>query len=99
MSGYPLGGGAMFCPRCYRRYDDDGQFCPHDGERLATTIDIKRIKSQPAELQGTVIGNRYQVRGLLGKGAMSQVFLAQDRTTGRAVGVKILEAKHLKDKR
>jgi serine/threonine-protein kinase len=89
----------MICPRCHRRYEEDGVlFCPHDGERLAAAIDIKRIRSKPTELQGTTIGGRYQVRGLLGKGAVARVFLAQDKVTGAPVAVKLLEQKHAQDK-
>ena len=88
----------MICPRCYRSYEQTALFCPHDGERLAATIDIKRVRSKPTEQHGAVIGGRYQVRGLLGRGAMAHVFLAQDKTSGASVAVKVLEAKHVADK-
>ncbi|MCC6553170.1 MAG: serine/threonine protein kinase [Polyangiaceae bacterium] len=87
----------MFCPRCYRRYDDDHRFCPHDGGQLTDGPDIKRIKSKPTEHVGLVVGGRYQVRGLLGKGGMAEVFLAQDRTTGAPVAVKILNPRHIRE--
>src|SRR5262245_22863024 len=89
----------MICPRCHRRYEDDHMFCPHDGERLVTVIDIKRVKSKPTEYAGEIIGERYQIRGVLGQGAMARVFLAQDRNTGGPVAVKILESKHMKEPR
>jgi serine/threonine-protein kinase len=88
----------MFCPRCFRRYKDDHLFCPHDGMKLSAGPDIKRIKSKPTEHVGTLVGKgRYQVRGLLGKGGMAEVFLAQDRSTGEPVAVKILNARHIKE--
>jgi eukaryotic-like serine/threonine-protein kinase len=89
----------MHCPKCHRRYEDDHAFCPHDGERLVASIDVKRIRSKPAEQVGKIIGGRYQIRGLIGRGAMAQVFLAQDRTTGVPVALKVLESKHLKEPR
>jgi len=89
----------MLCPRCHRRYQDDHHFCPHDGERLVDAIDIKRIRSQPTEHAGQIIGDRYQIRGFIGRGAMAQVYLAQDRTTRSAVAVKVMESKHLKQAR
>jgi serine/threonine protein kinase len=89
----------MVCPKCHRLYVDDHRFCPHDGERLVGGLDIKRIRSKPTEHAGEIIGDRYQVRGLIGRGATAQVFLAQDRTTGAPVAVKVLEAKHLKEPR
>lgn len=89
----------MHCPKCHRRYEDDHAFCPHDGERLVKSLDIKRIRSKPAPQVGQIIGGRYQIRGLIGCGAMAQVFLAQDRTTGAPVALKLLESKHLKEPR
>jgi serine/threonine protein kinase len=83
----------MICTKCHRRFSGDHQFCPHDGEKLAANIDIKRLRSKPTELAGEVIAGRYQVRGLLGKGAMAQVFLALDKQTGDPVALKLLDAR------
>jgi eukaryotic-like serine/threonine-protein kinase len=38
-----------------------------------------------------VIAGRYRIRGLIGKGGMAQVFLAEDMKSGDPVAVKILE--------
>jgi eukaryotic-like serine/threonine-protein kinase len=81
----------MFCPRCHRRYADDHLFCPYDGEKLAAALDIRRIRSQPTEHVGTVISERYRIRGLIGKGATAQVFLAEDTKASAPVAVKVLE--------
>jgi serine/threonine-protein kinase len=89
----------MLCPRCHRRYEGDHLFCPHDGERLVAQLDIKRLRAQPTELMHAVIGGRYQVRGLIGKGATARVFLALDQSTGAPVALKLLDAKHVQDKR
>jgi serine/threonine-protein kinase len=88
----------MICARCYRRYDGDTLFCPHDGERLVDGIDIKRVRSKPTEHHGRVIGGRYQVRGQLGRGAMAQILLALDQKSGTPVAVKVLDAKLASDK-
>ena len=82
----------MICTKCHRRFTGEHQFCPHDGEKLANAIDIKRIRSQPTERAGEVIADRYQVRGLLGKGSMAQVFLALDKQTNEPVALKLLDA-------
>jgi serine/threonine-protein kinase len=90
----------MICARCHRRFhDDEHLFCPFDGERLVKQLDVKRIRSKPTELQGQVVGGRYLIRGLLGKGAMARVFLAQDKTTGAPVAIKILDAMYISDPR
>ena len=86
----------MICTKCHRRFSGEHQFCPHDGEKLSTSLDIKRIRSKPTELAGEVIAGRYQVRGLLGRGGMAQVFLALDKQTGEAVALKLLDARFVK---
>ncbi len=83
----------MLCPRCHRRYADDHRFCPHDGEKLVASHDIRRIRSQPTEHVGAIIAERYRVRGLIGSGAMAQVFLAEDTKSGAPVALKLLEAR------
>src|SRR4051812_25254127 len=81
----------MLCSRCHRRYNDDPLFCPHDGGKPVETGDIPRIRSPPTEHVGLLIAERYKVRGLIGKGAMAQVFLAQDTKLGGPVALKVLE--------
>ncbi|WP_437953251.1 serine/threonine-protein kinase [Sorangium sp. So ce296] len=81
----------MLCPRCHRRYADDHRFCPHDGERLVQSLDIRRIRAKPTEHVGTVVADRYRVRGLIGSGGMAQVFLAEDTQGGAPVALKLLE--------
>ncbi|WP_437813406.1 serine/threonine-protein kinase [Sorangium sp. So ce1078] len=81
----------MLCPRCHRRYADDHRFCPHDGEKLVQSLDIRRIRAKPTEHVGTVVAERYRVRGLIGSGAMAQVFLAEDAQGGAPVALKLLE--------
>lgn len=82
----------MLCPRCHRRYAQDHRYCPYDGEKLVAALDIRRIRAQPAEQVGTVVADRYRVRGLIGAGAMAQVFLAEDTAkNGAPVALKLLE--------
>lgn len=87
----------MLCPRCHRHFDDEHHFCPHDGERLADSLDIRRIRSQPTEYLGVVVGGRYQIRGLLGKGGMGQVFLCLDQTRNMPVALKVLDTRQVRD--
>jgi len=63
----------MYCRRCHRRYGDDSIFCAWDGERLLDRPHAKHVRSKPTDLAGTTLAGRYQIRGLLGKGALSQV--------------------------
>ncbi len=47
---------------------------------------------------GTVVDGVYQVLGMLGKGSMGTVYLAQDRTLNRKVAIKVLSGKYSKDR-
>ncbi|HVY45964.1 MAG TPA: serine/threonine-protein kinase [Minicystis sp.] len=87
----------MYCRRCHRRYEDDSLFCAWDGEKLSPKPLAKHVRHKPSELAGATLGGRYQIRGLLGRGALSQVLLAKDLTTEEPVALKVLEAKHLKE--
>ncbi len=49
---------------------------------------------------GTIIGDRYEIKQLIGKGQMSTVYLAQDhRQGGTLVAVKLLDTEHPDDMR
>lgn len=89
----------MFCPRCFRRIDDPAQrICELDGTRLSVAKRIDLVSSTATPEAGAVLGGRYVVRGLLGKGGMAHVYLAEDGITGEPVAVKVLDAEHAKDR-
>lgn len=87
----------MFCNRCYRRYDASTKFCPHDGEALAERPDIARLRGRCIRRQKGFIGERYMIRGVLGRGDMAQVYLAEERHTHEPAAVKVLDTKRVKD--
>src|SRR5262245_53826725 len=41
---------------------------------------------------GTLLGGKYEIRSLLGKGGMGAVYLAENRDIGRMVAIKVLLA-------
>lgn len=87
----------MFCPRCHRRFEDDAhRFCAYDGERLVTTPDLANIPHKPTAETGTVLGDRYELRGLIGRGGMARIYLALDKHTRQPVAIKILDSLHLR---
>lgn len=45
---------------------------------------------------GTVLGNRFEIAGVLGKGGMATVYLTYDRLRGDRVALKVLHS-HLAD--
>ncbi|MCC6557357.1 MAG: serine/threonine protein kinase [Polyangiaceae bacterium] len=89
----------MFCARCHRVYDAGHRFCPYDGAELAHAAHIDFFRCRPTRQRGLVLGDRYEIRGYLGKGAMARVYLALDRVTRGAVAIKVLESAHVRTTR
>jgi serine/threonine protein kinase len=88
-----------YCPRCHRHYDDVEQaFCSEDGAELSDAPQIQNLRARPTKEMGAVLDGRYEVRGLIGKGGMARVYLAEDVRTRRAVAVKILSRDFSRDR-
>lgn len=66
------------------------RFCPDDGAPLSAGSRLKFIKARPTKQVGVILEGRYELRGLLGKGGMAKVYLAEDLRTRLPVAVKIL---------
>ncbi|MFN0122414.1 MAG: protein kinase domain-containing protein [Blastocatellia bacterium] len=74
-------------------YDDDSRFLDRPAVELATQI--LNQKKTPS-LSGQQVGH-CQLRSLLGKGGMGEVWLAEDMQLGRQVAVKLLPAEFTMD--
>ncbi|MDH3292554.1 MAG: protein kinase [Gemmatimonadota bacterium] len=75
----PLPDGSRYCPSCGTDTSDPGT-SPRSPQPTANLS--ARLKS--------VVGDRYEVRRLLGRGGMGAVFLAVDRKLEREVAIKVL---------
>jgi serine/threonine-protein kinase len=77
---------ARECPEC--GHVGLEKLCPHDGMSTllqgAVRSDADRVKP------GTVVAERYQVTGILGKGGFGAVFKARHAGTGQDVALKVL---------
>src|SRR5262245_53987572 len=88
----------MLCPRCHREYDDpDQRFCPDDGMPLTAEPRLAHIRARPTRQHGAVLDGRYELKGLIGKGGMARVYLAEDTRTQQPVAVKILNREIARD--
>jgi serine/threonine-protein kinase len=89
----------MFCTRCHRSYDDPTRrFCPEDGAALSAGRRLDHIKSRTTRQMGVLLDGRYQLQGLLGKGGMARVYVAEDTRTSEVVAVKILDRDVARDR-
>lgn len=80
----------VVCPVCGLELPAQLKKCPQDGVALTTTI--------PADpLVGTVIGGRYEVLSVIGRGGMSVVYKARNRAVGSIVAVKTLKEDLVQD--
>ncbi len=80
------------CPRCHQWFDDpEARNCPHDGAALTAVPQVQNLRARPTpHSRGAVLDGRYAVQGIIGRGGMARVYLAEDMRTRRAVAVKIL---------
>lgn len=75
-----------YCPQCGTVTEQAN--CPQDG-----TTTVRRVATLRGDLAaGEVIGGRYRVKGILGRGGFGTVYEAEHVTTGHGVAVKILVA-------
>ncbi len=67
------------CPNCGRCFDAESEACSIDGAELEARMPVERV-----------IGRRYRLDRLIGRGGMGAVYAAADLRLRRLVAVKIL---------
>jgi len=93
------------CPKCGGPVHEDDQ-CPHCGLTLSET-DMTRLTDfsgetvpgkpagaagdEEAFTTGMLLGNRYEILGVIGKGGMGWVYKARDRQIDRVVAIKVIK--------
>lgn len=81
----------MICPRCHRQYAPAEKTCRYDGAPLSAGSRIDLLSAKHSRETGALLGDRYHVRGFIGKGGMARVYLAEDLKTSEPVAVKVLD--------
>jgi serine/threonine protein kinase len=85
----------MICVHCQTPVPDGSRFCTQCGADPSDPGSYPQATggSNPNDLLGrlkTTLGDRYDVKSLLGQGGMGAVFLAEDKTLERLVAIKVL---------
>jgi len=73
------------CPTCNGRYEEGATFCPKDGTPL-----LPDGEQGQQSLVGQVIGGRYRLTKLLGRGGMGEVYSGEHVHITKKVAVKLL---------
>ncbi|HVK63677.1 MAG TPA: serine/threonine-protein kinase [Polyangium sp.] len=86
------------CTTCHRLYEDDADFCPLEGQKLAGTDEVSP-KPDPSDprVGGAVCGGRYQIWRVIAEGGMGRVYQALDREEKSSVALKILHEEVAQD--
>ncbi len=78
----------MYCATCERTYPA-GERCPKDGGRL---VRIPGGGGRPDPLIGRELDGRYTIVERLGQGGMGAIYRAVQRSFGRDVAIKVMNA-------
>ena len=76
------------CPLCAKKFSGGERFCPEHALPLSAPLPLADLDR--GDLTGTVLERRYQLGGVLGRGGMGTVYLAENLRTKLRCAVKVL---------
>jgi serine/threonine protein kinase len=79
------------CPSCDVDVHEDVTSCPKCGSKLV------EVRDEVDNTVGTVIDDRFEVRGKIGQGGMGTVYRAWQKSIGREVAIKLMDRSYSRD--
>src|SRR5687768_5739370 len=84
--------GLVWCPHCGKPHPLDTRICPTSGKVLDTEVHVPSPQDRAHPLIGVKVAGKYELLRVIGRGAMGVVFEAENKTLGRKVVVKLVDA-------
>jgi eukaryotic-like serine/threonine-protein kinase len=84
--------GIVWCPHCKSAHLLGTKICPATAKTIDRNIHNLSTGDQQHALIGTLVGGKYHISRLIGRGATAEVFEAENTTLHRAVAVKVLRS-------
>jgi serine/threonine-protein kinase len=85
----------VFCPRCGRQFAASRAYCLDCGIKLGRSISTSAFRSKGTTKVGMILEKRFQLVGLMGQGASSRVYLADDLEKKQPVALKLFASSAL----
>src|SRR5262249_21069922 len=79
-------------PHCKAPHALGTKVCPTTAKTLERSINVQPLAEAKNSLIGTVIGGKYRIDRLIGRGGIAEVFEAENTVLRRPVAVKVVHA-------
>jgi serine/threonine-protein kinase len=82
---------AQVCPHCHQVHPAYTQMCPATGMRIGLSL---TMVSEDVLLVGSVVGDRWLVKEMVGQGQTGTVFFVDNMSLGRPAAMKVLRPRY-----
>ena len=82
--------GILWCPHCKTPHVLGTKICPVTAKTIDRDLHNQSARDRQHPLIGTLIGNKYLIEKLIGRGGIAEVFEAQNTMLRRTVAIKVV---------